>query len=134
MFAVPEQLQGQEEKEGGGAGAQRSPTTEYETHFGGAEEGSQTALNRESVDVPRKPMLTDGIIAHTAALRTILMTYHQYSPTLGYVQGMSDLLSPIYVVYEADEASSFWAFVGWMKVMVGGPLPFLERTILNSLF
>lgn len=56
--------------------------------------------------------------AHTAALRTILMTYHQYSPTLGYVQGMSDLLSPIYVVYEADEASSFWAFVGWMKVMV----------------
>jgi hypothetical protein len=46
------------------------------------------------------------------------MTYHQYSPTLGYVQGMSDLLSPIYVVYEADEASSFWAFVGWMKVMV----------------
>lgn len=56
--------------------------------------------------------------AHTAALRTILMTYHQYSPTLGYVQGMSDLLSPIYVVYDADEASSFWAFVGWMKVMV----------------
>lgn len=47
MFAVPEQLQGQEEKEGGGAGAQRSPTTEYETHFGEAEEGSQTALNRE---------------------------------------------------------------------------------------
>ncbi|GHJ87450.1 hypothetical protein NliqN6_3852 [Naganishia liquefaciens] len=100
MFAVPEQLQGQEEKEGGGAGAQRSPTTEYETHFGEAEEGSQTALN-----------------PHTAALRTILMTYHQYSPTLGYVQGMSDLLSPIYVVFEADEASSFWAFVGWMKVM-----------------
>lgn len=58
------------------------------------------------------------LVAHTAALRTILMTYHQYSPTLGYVQGMSDLLSPIYVVYEADEASSFWAFVGWMKVMV----------------
>lgn len=51
------------------------------------------------------------------------MTYHQYSPTLGYVQGMSDLLSPIYVVYEADEASSFWAFVGWMKVMVSSILP-----------
>lgn len=64
-------------------------------------------------------------LAHTAALRTILMTYHQYSPTLGYVQGMSDLLSPIYVVYEADEASSFWAFVGWMKVMASS-LPFLD--------
>jgi hypothetical protein len=61
MFAVPEQLHGQEEKEGGGAGAQRSPTTEYETHFGGAEEGSQTALNRESVDIMVKPLLMDGI-------------------------------------------------------------------------
>ncbi len=25
--------------------------------------------------------------AHIAALRTILMTYHTYSPELGYVQG-----------------------------------------------
>ncbi len=32
---------------------------------------------------------------------------------------MSDLLSPIYVVFEADEAISFWAFVGWMRQMVG---------------
>lgn len=45
------------------------------------------------------------------------MTYHIYSPNLGYVQGMSDLLSPIYVVYDADESESFWAFCGWMKVM-----------------
>lgn len=59
------------------------------------------------------------------------MTYHQYSPTLGYVQGMSDLLSPIYVVYEADEASSFWAFVGWMKVMVSSILPVLCWAMLN---
>ena len=46
------------------------------------------------------------------------MTYHVYSPELGYVQGMSDLLSPIYVVYEGDEAASFWAFCGWMRQMV----------------
>lgn len=46
MFAVPEHLHGQEEKEGGGAGAQKSPTTLNE-RFGEAEEGSQTALNRE---------------------------------------------------------------------------------------
>jgi hypothetical protein len=60
------------------------------------------------------------------------MTYHQYSPTLGYVQGMSDLLSPIYVVFEADEASSFWAFVGWMKVIrsQGGRMRF-ESKILS---
>ncbi len=48
------------------------------------------------------------------------MTYHMYSPTLGYVQGMSDLLSPIYVVFQADEAGSFWAFTGLMKMMVSG--------------
>ncbi|KAJ9098700.1 hypothetical protein QFC21_004348 [Naganishia friedmannii] len=106
MFAVPDNLAGQEEKEGGGAGAQKSPTV---ARFEEAEEGSQTALN-----------------PHTAALRTILMTYHQYSPTLGYVQGMSDLLSPIYVVYEADEASSFWAFVGWMKYTVYQEVNFLR--------
>jgi hypothetical protein len=59
--------------------------------------------------------------AHVAALRTILMTYHMYSPNLGYVQGMSDLLSPIYVVFQADEAGSFWAFTGLMKMMASLP-------------
>jgi len=32
--------------------------------------------------------------------------------------GMSDLLSPIYVVFGADEADSFWGLVGVMKMMV----------------
>ncbi|ORX40833.1 rab-GTPase-TBC domain-containing protein [Kockovaella imperatae] len=54
---------------------------------------------------------------HVAALRTILMTYHSYHPDLGYVQGMSDLLSPIYVVLEANEADAFWGLVGVMKMM-----------------
>jgi hypothetical protein len=31
---------------------------------------------------------------------------------------MSDLLSPIYVVFGANEADAFWAFVGVMKMMV----------------
>lgn len=44
MFAVPDNLAGQEEKEGGGAGAQKSPTV---ARFEEAEEGSQTALNRK---------------------------------------------------------------------------------------
>ncbi|WVQ72719.1 hypothetical protein IAR50_002279 [Cryptococcus sp. DSM 104548] len=54
---------------------------------------------------------------HIAALRTILMTYHTYAPELGYVQGMSDLLSPIYVIFNANEADSFWGLVGVMKMM-----------------
>lgn len=67
----------------------------------------------------RAKLLTDPIFqtAHIGSLRTILMTYHTFSSDLGYVQGMSDLLSPLYVVYDADESSTFWAFVEFMKRM-----------------
>jgi hypothetical protein len=36
-------------------------------------------------------------------------------------EGMSDLLSPIYVVFDANEADSFWGLVGVMKMMVSLP-------------
>ena len=35
---------------------------------------------------------------------------------LGYVQGMSDLLSPLLVVME-NEADTFWCFVGLMNMV-----------------
>ena len=38
--------------------------------------------------------------------------------TKGYVQGMSDLLSPILFVMD-DEADAFWCFVGFMEMVVG---------------
>ncbi|XP_078000434.1 TBC1 domain family member 15-like isoform X2 [Glandiceps talaboti] len=50
-----------------------------------------------------------------AMLYDILMTYCQYNFDLGYVQGMSDLLSPILVVME-DEVDAFWCFVGFMDM------------------
>jgi hypothetical protein len=31
---------------------------------------------------------------------------------------MSDLLSPLYVVFEANEGDAFWGLVGVMKMMV----------------
>jgi hypothetical protein len=37
--------------------------------------------------------------------------------------GMSDLLSPIYAVFDANEADSFWGLVGVMKMMVSSPSP-----------
>ncbi|WVQ95362.1 hypothetical protein IAU59_002459 [Kwoniella sp. CBS 9459] len=99
IYSVPPEaaMKGEHEKEGGGAG------TAGIIHWDGAgeeEEGGMAKLN-----------------PHIAALRTILMTYHTYSPELGYVQGMSDLLSPIYVVFDADEAEAFWGLVGVMKMM-----------------
>lgn len=53
---------------------------------------------------------------HLLALRNILISYNIYNDNLGYVQGMTDLLSPIYYVLR-DEAISFWCFVKFMNRM-----------------
>ena len=54
-------------------------------------------------------------------LSDILMTYVMYNFDLGYVQGMSDLLSPILFVM-SDEVDAFWCFVGFMDKVVTFPL------------
>ncbi|PVU98734.1 hypothetical protein BB559_001330 [Furculomyces boomerangus] len=70
---------------------------------------------------------TNGLPGSNASLehlKDILLTYHYTDSTtdgpdnkkLGYVQGMSDLLSPIYVVIQ-DEAASYACFDNYMKRM-----------------
>ncbi|KAG7820447.1 hypothetical protein KL928_001884 [Ogataea angusta] len=49
-------------------------------------------------------------------LRDILFSYNELNYNLGYVQGMSDLLSPLYYVIQ-DEPLSFWAFASFMEPM-----------------
>ncbi|KAI4464041.1 tbc1 domain family member gtpase-activating protein [Holotrichia oblita] len=51
---------------------------------------------------------------HLQLLNDILMTYVMYNFDLGYVQGMSDLLSPILYLLQ-DEVDAFWCFVGFME-------------------
>lgn len=51
-------------------------------------------------------------------LKDILMCYHFYNSELGYVQGMSDLLSPLYAVFN-DEVNTFWGFVAFMNRVQG---------------
>ncbi|KAH8116882.1 RabGAP/TBC [Phellopilus nigrolimitatus] len=54
---------------------------------------------------------------HIERLAGILLTYNFYEKQLGYVQGMSDLCAPIYVVMGADEEMTFWCFVEVMNRM-----------------
>lgn len=53
---------------------------------------------------------------HLFRMREILLTYNEYNVNLGYVQGMTDLLSPLYVKFQ-DESLTFWAFSKFMDRM-----------------
>lgn len=57
-----------------------------------------------------------GTNLHLEQLKDMLITYNEHNVNLGYVQGMSDLLSPLYVVFQ-DDAIAFWAFTNFMKRM-----------------
>ncbi|KAI4271905.1 MAG: hypothetical protein LQ337_005681 [Flavoplaca oasis] len=65
---------------------------------------------------PESPFAEVGTNVHLEQMKDMLLTYNEYNPTLGYVQGMSDLLAPIYAV-EQDDAIAFWGFVGFMDRM-----------------
>lgn len=53
---------------------------------------------------------------HLFKMREILLSYNEHNVNLGYVQGMTDLLSPLYVTFQ-DESLTFWAFTNFMKRM-----------------
>lgn len=53
---------------------------------------------------------------HLQKMRNILLTYNEYNVNLGYVQGMTDLLSPLYIVIR-DEPLVFFAFANFMERM-----------------
>ncbi|KAI7544786.1 RabGAP/TBC, partial [Hortaea werneckii] len=65
---------------------------------------------------PDSPFAEAGTNVHLEQMKDMLLTYNEYNRDLGYVQGMSDLLAPIYAV-EQDDAVAFWGFVGFMKRM-----------------
>ncbi|TFK76505.1 RabGAP/TBC [Pluteus cervinus] len=54
---------------------------------------------------------------HVERLASILLTYNFMEKELGYVQGMSDLCAPLYVVMDGDEELTFWCFVRFMERM-----------------
>lgn len=79
---------------------------------------------------PDSPFADTGTNVHLEQMKDMLLTYNEYNPDLGYVQGMSDLLAPIYAVMQ-DDAVAFWAFVGFMDRMVRTQPPCLTSTHLS---
>ena len=65
---------------------------------------------------PDSPFAEAGTNVHLEQMKDMLLTYNEYNRDLGYVQGMSDLLAPIYAIKQ-DDAVAFWGFVGFMERM-----------------
>lgn len=65
---------------------------------------------------PDSPFAEVGTNTHMEEMKHLLLTYNEYNRELGYVQGMSDLLAPIYAVIQ-DDAIAFWAFQHFMERM-----------------
>ncbi|KXT08257.1 hypothetical protein AC579_8481 [Pseudocercospora musae] len=65
---------------------------------------------------PDSPFAESGTNVHLEQMKDMLLTYNEYNRDLGYVQGMSDLLAPIYAI-EQDDAIAFWGFVKFMERM-----------------
>lgn len=74
------------------------------------DEASETEAEEDEFDLSniRNP--------HLFNIREILLTYNEYNVNLGYVQGMSDLISPLYFIYQ-DEVLTFWTFAKFMDTM-----------------
>ncbi|PHH52732.1 GTPase-activating protein GYP7 [Ceratocystis fimbriata CBS 114723] len=65
---------------------------------------------------PNSPFSGIGTNVHLEQLKELLLTYNEYNTELGYVQGMSDILAPIYAVVQ-DDALAFWCFQHFMDRM-----------------
>ncbi|KAI0848611.1 RabGAP/TBC [Daldinia vernicosa] len=65
---------------------------------------------------PDSPFAEAGTNVHMEQMKDMLLTYNEYNRDLGYVQGMSDLLAPIYAVMQ-DDAIAFWGFQRFMERM-----------------
>ncbi|KOS21355.1 GTPase-activating protein GYP7 [Escovopsis weberi] len=65
---------------------------------------------------PNSPFAEVGTNVHLEQMKEMLLTYNEHNKELGYVQGMSDLLAPLYAVIQ-DDAVAFWAFQRFMERM-----------------
>uniref|UniRef100_A0A0L8GZX2 TBC1 domain family member 15 n=1 Tax=Octopus bimaculoides TaxID=37653 RepID=A0A0L8GZX2_OCTBM len=78
---------------------------------------SKTLIEKDVSRTDRTHKFFEGDGNHNLqVLNDILRTYCMYNFDLSYVQGMSDLLSPILVIME-NEVDAFWCFAGFMETV-----------------
>ncbi|XP_012276794.1 TBC1 domain family member 15 isoform X2 [Orussus abietinus] len=92
----------------------RSMTIDQETRFSGYRDRKSLIEKDVNRTDRTHPYYSGENNPHVAQLYDVLMTYVMYNFDLGYVQGMSDLLSPILCLMDS-EPDAFWCFVGFMN-------------------
>ena len=82
-----------------------------------------SAIHKDVIRTDRKhPYYQGDANPHIDTMHTILLNYAAFAPSIGYIQGMSDLLAPLLAVLET-EADAFWAFAALMQRSVFVSLP-----------
>lgn len=84
--------------------------------FDGAPTASDVASPSNGEEENEDDDISNITNPHLFKLREILLTFNEYNENLGYIQGMNDLLSPLYFVLR-DEVLTFWAFSKFMDRM-----------------
>ncbi|XP_040574815.1 TBC1 domain family member 17 [Lepeophtheirus salmonis] len=94
----------------------KSITPKQESHFAAFRE-RKVQIEKDICRTDRDHHFFEGDNnENVKILNNVLMTYVMYNFDLGYVQGMSDLLSPILYVMQ-NEVDAFWCFVGFMDIV-----------------
>ncbi|CAH1788233.1 unnamed protein product [Owenia fusiformis] len=84
-------------------------------------------------DVPRTdrdvPYFSGDSNPHLAVLRDILITFAAYHPTVGYAQGMNDILSRFLVIFDS-EVEAYWCFSSYLETI---KQEFMEKGMMRKL-
>ncbi|XP_054164526.1 TBC1 domain family member 17-like [Oppia nitens] len=77
----------------------------------------KSLIERDVIRCDRTHQFYKGTSDNLEKLKALLLTYTMYDFDTGYVQGMSDLASPLLYVMDGDVMKAFWCFVRVMKLI-----------------
>ncbi|CAG2113406.1 unnamed protein product, partial [Medioppia subpectinata] len=78
----------------------------------------KSLIERDVIRCDRSHRFYAGESDNLEKLRAVLLTYTMYDFDTGYVQGMSDLASPLLYVMDGNVMKAFWCLVRVMKLIV----------------